>query len=89
VAPEFSGDRLIGVAAGECAGQGRGKRAEFTWAALDGSAAYRISVERFDWLSPFWLAAWQNGLVPTRVEIVRRSQRGRLRGVFRKFLEFR
>ena len=75
VAPEFTGDRLD-LASLPVKAQAQGaKRAEFTWAALDGSASYRITVERFDWLKPVAGSASGMVWVPSRVEIVRTEQR--------------
>ena len=84
VVPEFSGDRFDLASLPVNAQAKGGKRAEFTWAALDGSAAYRITVERLDWLKPVAGSVGRMVWVPTRVEIVRTEP---ARPVTRSFAE--
>lgn len=71
IAPDFAGDRLDLVSLNTSAQTKSAKQAEFSWASLDGSASYRITVQRFDWLKP--LAGRASSIVwtPTRVEITR------------------
>jgi hypothetical protein len=74
VAPEFSGDRFDLASLPLSAEIKSTKRAVFDWALLDGSATYRITVERFDWLKPVASSVSGTVWVPSRVEIVRTRQ---------------
>ena len=71
VAPEFSGDRFDLVSLPVNAEAKGGKRAVFTWAALNGSVTYRVTVDRVDWLKP--VAGNASGIVwvPSRIETTR------------------
>jgi hypothetical protein len=75
VAPEFSGDRFDLASLPLSVESKSAKRAVFDWASLDGSATYRITVERFDWLKPVASGVSGTVWVPSRVEIVRTEQR--------------
>ena len=71
VAPEFSGERFDLVSLPVDSEEKSAKRAVFTWSAMDGSARYRVTVERYDWLKMLAGAESQMVWVPSRVEITR------------------
>jgi hypothetical protein len=82
IAPEFSGDRLDLASLPVSAQKKSETQAEFSWTSLDGSASYRITVQRFDWLKP--LAGNTNNTVwmPSRIEITRSEQRAPQKRIF-------
>ena len=71
VAPEFSGERFDLVSLPVDSEEKSAKRAVFTWSAMDGSARYRVTVERYDWLKMLAGGASKMVWVPSRVEITR------------------
>jgi hypothetical protein len=71
VAPEFSGERFDLVSLPVEAEAKSAKRAVFTWTAMNGSATYRLTVERFGWLATMAGTESQMVWVPSRVEITR------------------
>ena len=74
IAPDFSGDRLDLVSLTADARQKAARRAEFTWTSLDGSASYRITLQRFDWLKPLASKPSNMVWVPSRIEITHAEQ---------------
>jgi hypothetical protein len=71
VAPEFSGERFDLVSLPVDSEEISAKRAVFTWSAMDGSARYRVTVERYDWLKMLAGGESKTVWVPSRVEITR------------------
>ena len=74
VAPDFSGDRLDLVSLSTNAQEKSATQAEFTWTSLDGSASYRITLQRFDWLKPLAGKTSSTVWTPTQVEITGSGQ---------------
>jgi hypothetical protein len=71
VAPEFSGERFDLVSLPMETEAKSAKRAVFTWTAMDGSAMYRVTVERYGWLRTMAGSESEIVWVPSRVEITR------------------
>jgi hypothetical protein len=73
VAPEFSGGRLDLVSLLGAA-EKSSTQAAFTWTSIDGSASYRVTVQRFAWLKPVAGKVSNEVWVPTRIEVTRKDQ---------------
>jgi hypothetical protein len=71
VAPEFSGAWFDLVSLPVEAEAKSAKRAVFSWSAMDGSATYRVTVERYGWLTTMASSESEIVWVPSRVEITR------------------
>ena len=69
LAAEYSGDGLeLNAITAEPIANG-GNRVTFEWAAMDGRAVYRVTVERFDWLLPIAKDSESIVWVPISTEI--------------------
>ena len=71
IAPEFGGNRFDLVSLPLQGDIKTAKRAVFTWVTPDGSAQYRVTVKRYDWLKPGAKRVNNTVWVPSRVEVVR------------------
>ena len=69
VAAEYS-DQGLELDAVEDQDLSSGNRATFEWATLDGRVAYRVTVERFEWLLPIAKSVESMVWVPTSTEIL-------------------
>jgi hypothetical protein len=69
LAPDFSGNGFEVNATNDNAAANDGNRATFEWAAPDGRAVYRVTVERFIWLLPIAGDLRSIVWVPTSTEI--------------------
>ena len=71
LAPEFSGNRRDLLALPAPSASKSGSEARFTWVSIDGSATYRITVRRFDWLKPVAGKVSNEVWIPSRIEVTR------------------
>jgi len=69
VAAEYS-DEGLELHAVEDQDLSSGNRATFEWATLDGRVAYRVTVERFEWLLPIAKNVESMVWVPTSTEVL-------------------
>ena len=76
IAPDFSGDRLDLVSLPASTPRKAATQTEFTWTTLDGSASYRITLQRFGWLKALAGKTSNMVWVPLRIDIVRSAKTG-------------
>lgn len=74
IAPEFSGDRLDLVSLPANPQKTSATQVVFSWTSIDGSASYRITVQRYDWLKAVASNTSNTVWVPSRIEITRTEQ---------------
>jgi hypothetical protein len=84
VAPEFSGNRLDLVSLPASASTRSAMQATFTWTSIDGSASYRITVERYEWLKPVAGKLSNEVWTPSRIEITRSEEPAPARHISRE-----